>query len=71
MTYQINRGPSVPLNFKIHEKIWNGKKVNLFFFNTCYIFYVHIDATTRSKLDLKSKNCFFIGYGGIEFGYHF
>ena len=31
---------------------------------------MHIDFTTRSKLDAKSKKCFFVGYGDIEFGYH-
>ena len=31
--------------------------------------YVHIDAIARSKLDSKSKKCFFICYDGTEFGY--
>ena len=31
---------------------------------------MHIDPTTRTKLDAKSKKCFFVGYGGSEFGYH-
>nr|VDD55243.1 unnamed protein product [Brassica oleracea] len=26
---------------------------------------------TRSKLDSKSKKCYFIGYGNAEFGYRF
>lgn len=33
--------------------------------------YVHIVVATRSKLDLKYKKCFFIGYDGTEFGYSF
>ena len=30
---------------------------------------MHIDATLRSKLDAKSKKCFFIGYGEGKLGY--
>uniref|UniRef100_A0A0D2ZUC8 Retroviral polymerase SH3-like domain-containing protein n=1 Tax=Brassica oleracea var. oleracea TaxID=109376 RepID=A0A0D2ZUC8_BRAOL len=33
--------------------------------------YVHIDDAARSKLDSKSKKCYFIGYGNAEFGYRF
>ena len=33
--------------------------------------YVHIDSASRTKLDPKSKKCFFIGYGDNEFGYRF
>ena len=35
------------------------------------ISYVHIDSNTCSKLDAKSKICFFIGYGDEKFGYMF
>lgn len=70
--YLINRGPSVPLDFKIPEEAWSGKKVNLSFLKVfgC-LSYVHIDDSARSKLDPKSKKCFFIGYGDAEFGYRF
>jgi hypothetical protein len=30
---------------------------------------VHIDLTERSKLDAKSRKCYFIGYGVDKFGY--
>ena len=33
--------------------------------------YVHIDSVARSKLDAKSKICFFISYGDEKFGYQF
>ena len=36
-----------------------------------YLSYVHLDPARRSKLDPKSKKCFFIGYGDTEFGSHF
>ena len=30
---------------------------------------MHIDPTARTKLDAKSKKCFFVGNGDSEFGY--
>ena len=33
-----------------------------------YVSYVHIDSDAHSKLDAKSKICFFIGYGNEKFG---
>ena len=35
----------------------------------CCVSYIHIDSNARSKLDAKSKICFFIGYGDVKFGY--
>ena len=35
-----------------------------------YDSYVHIDSSASSKLDVKSKKCFFVGYSDIEFCYH-
>jgi hypothetical protein len=32
---------------------------------------IHIDFDSRSKLDVKSRKCFFIGYGDEAFGYWF
>nr|CAD1844323.1 unnamed protein product [Ananas comosus var. bracteatus] len=31
--------------------------------------YVHIPKESRTKLDVKSRKCIFLGYGGNEFGY--
>ena len=33
--------------------------------------YVHVDSDACSKLDAKSKICFFIDYGDEKFGYWF
>ena len=70
--YLINRGPSVPMKFRLLEEIWSGKEVK---FSNLKVFgcvsYVHIDSDARSKLDAKSKICFFIGYGDKKFGYRF
>ena len=70
--YLINRGPSVPLEFRIPEEAWSGKKVNLSYLKVfgC-LSYVHINDSDRTKLDPKSNKCFFIGYGDAEFGYRF
>ena len=36
-----------------------------------YVSYIYIDFDARSKLDTKSKICFFIGCGDEKFGYRF
>jgi hypothetical protein len=71
-TYLINRGPSVPLEFRISEEVWSGNEVNLSYLKVfgC-VSYVHIDSNARSKLDAKSRKWFFIGYGDETFGYRF
>ena len=71
-TYLINRGPSVPMEFRLPEEVWSGKEVKFSYLKVfgC-VSYVHIDSDARSKLDAKSKICFFIGYGDEKFGYRF
>ena len=66
----INRGPSIPLDGGIPEETWTGKKVNYSFLKTfgCEAF-VHVDKENRTKLDAKSHNYNFIGYGIDDFGY--
>ena len=71
-TYLINQGLSVLMEFKLPEEVWSGKEVkfsHLKFF--CCVSYVHIDFAAHSKLDAKSKICFFNGYGDQKFGYQF
>ena len=70
--YLINRGPSVPLEFRIPKEVWSRKEVNLSYLKVfgC-VSYVHIDSDARSKLDAKSRKCFFIGYEDETFGYRF
>ena len=70
--YLINRGPSVPMEFRLPEEVWSGKEVNFSHLKVfCCISYVHIDFDACSKLDAKSKIYFFIGYGDEKFGYKF
>ena len=71
-TYLINQRPSVPMEFRLPEEVWSGKEVK---FSHLKVFgcvsFVHIDFDARSKLDAKSKICFFICYGDKKFGYRF
>ena len=50
------------MEFKPPKEVWNGKEVN---FSHLKVFgcvsYVYINSDARSKLDAKSKICFFIG----------
>ena len=70
--YLINRGPSVPMEFRFPEEVWSGKEVKFSHLKVfCCVAYVHVDSDDRSKLDAKSKICFFIGYGDEKFGYRF
>ena len=70
--YLINQGPSIPMEFRLPKEVWSGEEVKLSNLKVFYcISYVHIDFDTCSKLDAKSKICFFIGYGDEKFGYRF
>ena len=71
-TYLINRGPSVPMEFRLPERVWSSKEVKFSHLKVLgCVSYVNIDFDARSKLDAKSKICFFIGYGDEKFGYRF
>ena len=70
--YLINRGPSVPMEFRLPEEVWSSKVVK---FSHLKVFdcisYAHINYDAGSKRDTKSKICFFISYGDEKFGYRF
>ena len=60
-TCLINREPSVPMEFRLPEKVWSGKEVKFSHLKVFYcVSYVHIDSDACSKLDAKPKICFFI-----------
>ena len=69
--YIINRSPKVALDGKVVEEVWTGQEVN---YSLIRIFrcpaYVHISGEDKSKLDPKSKKCFFLSYEGVK-GYKF
>ena len=68
-SYLINRGPSVPLGFKIPEEVWTGKELKYSHLRTfCCTAYVHVDPEKRDKLDAKVVKYYFIGYGSDLFG---
>ena len=72
VAYLINQGPSVPMEFRLPEKVWSSKKVKFSHLKVfCCISYVHIDSVARNKPDAKSKICFFISYSDEKFGYQF
>ena len=50
--------------------VWFGKSINLHHLKVfgCRAF-VHIPKDERNKLDPKSRDCIFLGYGHEEFGY--
>ena len=60
------------MEFRLPEEVWSGKEVK---FSHLKVFgcvsYIHIDSDARSRLDAKSKICFFIDYGDEKFGYRF
>ncbi|GKV38830.1 hypothetical protein SLEP1_g46695 [Rubroshorea leprosula] len=68
--YLIIRSPSVFLNGDVPEKIWASKEVS---YNHLRVFgcraYVHVPKEERAKLDAKTKQCVFLGYGDEEYGY--
>ena len=52
--------------------MWYGKDVS---YNHLRVFgskaFVHVPKDERSKLDAKTRECIFIGYGHDEFDYRF
>ena len=60
------------MEFRLSKEVWSGKEVK---FSHLKVFgcvsYVHVDSVARSKLDAKSKICFFISYDDEKFGYRF
>ena len=70
--YLINRSPRAALDGKVTEEVWTSNEVDYFSLRVfgC-VAYVHIPSGERSKLDLKSRQCIFLGYGKGVKGYKF
>ncbi|RDX73198.1 hypothetical protein CR513_47218, partial [Mucuna pruriens] len=66
----INLSPAIALNIEVPDKIWFGKDVK---YDHLQVFsckaFVHVPKDERSKLDMKTRQCIFIGYGHDEYGY--
>jgi len=71
-THVINLPPVVVLKVDVSNRVWYGKDVSYNHFRVfgCKTF-VHVPKDERSKLDAKTIECIFIGYGHDEFGYRF
>ncbi|WVZ14919.1 hypothetical protein V8G54_012485 [Vigna mungo] len=71
-TYLINRGPLVPLDYKLPKEVWFGNEVSLSLLKVfgCTL-YIILDSNSRDKLNPKTKQCYFIGYGSDMYGYRF
>ncbi|WVZ20167.1 hypothetical protein V8G54_007489 [Vigna mungo] len=67
----INLSPAVALNSEVPDKIWFSKNVTYDHLRVfgCKAFVVHVPKDERSKLDVKTRQCIFIGFGQDEFGY--
>ncbi|KAJ4721123.1 Retrovirus-related Pol polyprotein from transposon TNT 1-94 [Melia azedarach] len=72
VVHVLNRTPCVPLDFEVPDKVWSEKDVS---YDHLRVFgckaFVHIPKDERSKLDVKTRQCVFLGYGQDEFGYRF
>ena len=70
--YFINRGSSVPLEFKFPEELWTRKELKYSHLRAfgCIV-YVHVNLEKRDKFDAKVVKCYFIGYDSDMFGYKF
>ena len=68
----LNVSPCVPLKFDTPERVCSGKDVS---YDHLKVFgckaFVHIPKDERSKLDVKTRQCVFIGYGQDQLGYRF
>jgi hypothetical protein len=62
--YLINKSPRATLDRKVAEVVWTSNEV---YYSSLRLFgcpvYVHIPSEERSKLDPKSRQCVFLGYG--------
>ncbi|RDX71393.1 hypothetical protein CR513_49270, partial [Mucuna pruriens] len=70
VVHVINLSTVVALNTKVAGKIWFAKDVK---YDHLQVFdckaFVHVPKDERSKLDMKTRQCIFIGYGHDEYGY--
>ena len=66
----INMSPSHPLGNDVAERVWSGKNIS---YQHLRVFgcraFAHVPKNERSKLDEKTRQCIFWGYGDDTFGY--
>lgn len=72
IAYLINRGPSIPIRFKILVEEWQGREVSFKHMKVLgCVSYVKVKDSERGKLEEKASMCTFIGYGLNDMGYRF
>ena len=68
--YLINLSPSYPLQGDVPNRFWYNNDVS---YDHLKVFgckaFVHISQDERLKLDAKTRQCIFLGYGLDEFEY--
>ena len=66
--YLLNLSPCVPLDLEVPNKVWIGKDVS---YDHLSMFgcksFMHIPKDERSKLNVKTLQCIFMGYGQDKF----
>ncbi|RDX99373.1 hypothetical protein CR513_17579, partial [Mucuna pruriens] len=70
VVHVINISPAIALNTEVPDNIWFDKDVK---YDHLRVFgckaFVHVPKDERSKLDMKTRQCIFIGYGHDKYGY--
>lgn len=70
IVHVINLPPTVSLDGNVHDSVWFGRDVSYDHLRVfSYKAFVHVPKDERSKLDAKTMQCAFVGYGQDEFGY--
>jgi len=70
VVHVINLSPAVALDDNVPDNVWFGKNIS---YDHLRVFgckaFVHVPNDERFKLDMKTKQCIFIGYGQDKHGY--
>ena len=68
----LNLSPCTALKMDVPYRVWSGKDVSYDHLRVfVYKEFVHIAKDERSKLDAKTRQYIFIGYGQDQFDYRF
>ena len=72
VVHVLNLSLCIPLQSDTPKRVWLGKNIS---YGHLWVFecksFMHIPKDERSKLDVKTRQCVFIGYGQDQLGYRF
>ena len=72
IVHVLNLSLCVPLRLDVPERVQSRKGVSYDHLRVFgYKAFVHIPKDERSKVDVKTQQCIFVGYGQDQFGYRF